>query len=399
MRAVVDGSELLDIAGTPPTATRRMAWMIGCSLRVGLRRAAEPAAAASTRSQLTLLVVQAFGAAAIGRFTSLPWTFVGGLVVGVLASLGTKWFTSGLLSGLPPAMPFVVLFVVLLVTPKRYLPTRPAPLVKRGAAWSAPLPVQLVAGIAVFAFLLFVPEFAGTHLTAWTVGAGATLLFLSLGLLVRTSGQVSLAHVGFSAIGACAFSQLAVSQDLPWFLALILAGLVAVPDRRAAGHPGHPARRPLPGACHVRLRRAAAVHVLHAGLHVRRDRPGDPDAPTGRLCVRRVVLPARARVRGGRDDRLIVLDRSRLGRLLRGMSDSPLALVTNGVTVNVTRVLVFCLSAFLAGGRRRADRRRADDGVGRRLPAAAVADVLRADRDRRRPRTVVRAVGRRLACW
>src|SRR5438093_7375492 len=33
---------------------------------------------------------------------------------------------------------------------------------------------------------------------------------------------------------------------------------------------------------------------------------------------------------------------SRLGRLLRGMADSPVALATNDASVNVTRVLVFC---------------------------------------------------------
>jgi branched-subunit amino acid ABC-type transport system permease component len=66
-------------------------------------------------------VVAAFGAAAIGAFTSLPLTLVGGLGIGVLTSPCTKWFTTGLLAGLPPSLPFVVLFVVLLVFPKRYL--------------------------------------------------------------------------------------------------------------------------------------------------------------------------------------------------------------------------------------------------------------------------------------
>jgi ABC-type branched-subunit amino acid transport system permease subunit len=41
--------------------------------------------------------------------------------------------------------------------------------------------------------------------------------------------------------------------------------------------------------------------------------------------------------------------RSRLGRLLRALGDSPTALVTQGLAVNTTRVAVFCLSAFLAG--------------------------------------------------
>jgi ABC-type branched-subunit amino acid transport system permease subunit len=44
-----------------------------------------------------------------------------------------------------------------------------------------------------------------------------------------------------------------------------------------------------------------------------------------------------------------MIERARLGRLLRGMSDSPTALSTLGTNTNVTRVLVFCASAFLAG--------------------------------------------------
>ena len=46
---------------------------------------------------------------------------------------------------------------------------------------------------------------------------------------------------------------------------------------------------------------------------------------------------------------LVAIDRTRLGRLLRGLSDSPLALATNGTDTNVTRMLVFAISAFLAG--------------------------------------------------
>src|SRR6202012_5952348 len=45
---------------------------------------------------------------------------------------------------------------------------------------------------------------------------------------------------------------------------------------------------------------------------------------------------------------VIVLTRSRLGRLLRSMSDSPLALTTSGTSVRVTMVIVFCISASLA---------------------------------------------------
>jgi ABC-type branched-subunit amino acid transport system ATPase component/branched-subunit amino acid ABC-type transport system permease component len=43
-----------------------------------------------------------------------------------------------------------------------------------------------------------------------------------------------------------------------------------------------------------------------------------------------------------------VLSATRLGKLLRAMGDSPLALETAGLNVNVTRVIIFCISAFIA---------------------------------------------------
>ena len=68
---------------------------------------------------LTLLVVQAFGAAAIGYFSNLPLTYVGGLLIGIAGALATKYVVDvPWLIGLPPGLPFIVLFVVLLVTPR-----------------------------------------------------------------------------------------------------------------------------------------------------------------------------------------------------------------------------------------------------------------------------------------
>jgi ABC-type branched-subunit amino acid transport system permease subunit len=43
------------------------------------------------------------------------------------------------------------------------------------------------------------------------------------------------------------------------------------------------------------------------------------------------------------------LNRSRLGRLCQAMADSPVALAMHGTNVRMTRVLVFCVSAFVAG--------------------------------------------------
>ncbi|HEX4864598.1 MAG TPA: branched-chain amino acid ABC transporter permease, partial [Acidimicrobiales bacterium] len=46
---------------------------------------------------------------------------------------------------------------------------------------------------------------------------------------------------------------------------------------------------------------------------------------------------------------IVGVQRSRLGRLLRGMSETPTMLATHGLEVNLTRLIVFCISSFFAG--------------------------------------------------
>jgi ABC-type branched-subunit amino acid transport system ATPase component/branched-subunit amino acid ABC-type transport system permease component len=351
MRAVVDNPELLDVAGTSPAATRRTAWVIGVTLA-----AASGVLFASLLPldpiQLTLLIVSAFGAAAIGAFTSLPLTLVGGLGIGVLASLCTKWFTTGLLAGLPPSLPFVVLFVVLLVFPRRYLVGKSFTIPQSRPTWTAPASLQLSGGAVLIVFLALVPGFAGIHLTDWTTFVAMTIVFMSLALLVRTSGQVSLSQIAFTAIGAAAFSHLTLGSGVPWLLALVLAGLIAVPIGALLA---------IPAIRLTGLYLALATFgfgILLQGMFytqsymfgsngngINEPRPHlswlSIGSDKGFYYVVLVIAIVAALF-------VVALTRSRLGRLLRGGADSTTALETSGATVNVTRVLVFCISAFLA---------------------------------------------------
>jgi branched-subunit amino acid ABC-type transport system permease component len=121
MRAVVQNPDLLALCGSSPTKVRRSAWMIGClcAALAGLLLGPTVNLDATT---VTLLIMQAFGAAAIGRFESLPWTYLGGLLIGVIASVATKYATGAntLLLGLPSSVPFIVLFVILLFAPRSW---------------------------------------------------------------------------------------------------------------------------------------------------------------------------------------------------------------------------------------------------------------------------------------
>ncbi|MBV9207630.1 MAG: branched-chain amino acid ABC transporter permease, partial [Actinobacteria bacterium] len=90
MRAVVDDPDLLAMQATSPVRVRRTAWIIGTTFAalsgvlvlpfIGLNAVA-----------LTYIVVQAFGAAALGAFSSIPLTFVGAILIEIAANISQKY--------------------------------------------------------------------------------------------------------------------------------------------------------------------------------------------------------------------------------------------------------------------------------------------------------------------
>ena len=121
MRAVVDDPDLLAMQGTNPVAVRRIAWIIGSCFAALAGVLVTPFIGLDS-ILLTFLVVQAFGAAAIGAFSSIPLTFLGGILIGIGSDLSKKYVLNvSWLTGVPDALPFIVLFVVLLALPRRKL--------------------------------------------------------------------------------------------------------------------------------------------------------------------------------------------------------------------------------------------------------------------------------------
>jgi ABC-type branched-subunit amino acid transport system ATPase component/branched-subunit amino acid ABC-type transport system permease component len=352
MRAVVDNADLLDLAGTAPVATRRRAWVIGATFAAMSGVLVAPLLAEIDSSTLTLLVITAFGAAAIGSFSSLPLTYAGGLVIGVAASISTQYLTSGLLAQLPAALPFIVLFIVLLTARRGRLVTRSVAIKATASAWRAPVKLQGGASLLLVGFLIAAPFVVGIHLDDWSTFLADVPMLLSLGLLVRTSGQVSLCQVTFLAIGTEAFSHLTVDDHVPWLLALLLAGLVVVPIGALLAIPAirlsglYLALATLGFGIVVQYMFYTEGYMFgQSGVASTVPRPDVSWLPVSSDRGYFYLLLFFAVVIGAI---VVVLERSRLGRLLRAMSGSPIGLAASGNSVNVTRVLVFCLSAFIA---------------------------------------------------
>ena len=352
MRAVVDDADLLDVSGISPRRARRTAWVIGSTLAAASGVLFAPLLPLDPR-QITLFVISAFAAAVIGGLKSLWGTFVGGLVIGVLASLSTRYFTEGLLAGLAPALPFLALFIVLLIYPKRLISALAEPSSPPRALWKFPWPITAAFGVVLLAFAAVVPSFAGIHLSDWTTALAMAILFLSLGLLVRTSGQASLCQVSFAAVGAAAFCHFTIDMELPWLVALLLSGLVVVPIGAVLAIP---AIR-LPGIYLALATFGFGILLQYVfytenymfgsdGLGLSGPRPDwtwfDAQSDLGFYRLVLILLLVCVGV-------VVVIERTRLGRLLRGVSDTPTVMQASGASIGLTKVLVYCLSAMLAG--------------------------------------------------
>ena len=102
MRAVVDNPPLLDVQGRNPNAVRRWAWIIGASFAAASGVLLGPIVGTLTAGGILTIIISSFGAAAIGAFSSLPLTFVGGLLIGVAGDVSSKYVLNvSWLAGLP----------------------------------------------------------------------------------------------------------------------------------------------------------------------------------------------------------------------------------------------------------------------------------------------------------
>ncbi len=351
MQAVVDDPDLVGLQGIDPAAVRRYAWIVG-SCFASLSGTLLAPTIGLDAGILTLLVFFAFGAAAVGRFTSLPLTYVGGMAIGIGAEVIKKVIDgSSTFAQLPSTLPFLVLFVVLLVTPTRHLlerrsaQTRPQMPAHQfsPAAWRAVLAI----GIPVS---LILPHVVGTKVTLWTTGLVFVILFASLGLLVRTSGQISLAHMALAAVGSATMAR-CLGAGIPFPLAVLIGGLVTAPVGALVAIPairlsGIYLAIATFGFGLLAQRLLFGTIVMFGGetnsLAASRPEMFGLDTDVGYYYV--VLVAAVASCAG-----VVLIRRSRLGHMLRGLSDSPRALDAHGANTNITRLLVFVLSSFLAG--------------------------------------------------
>jgi Branched-chain amino acid ABC-type transport system, permease components len=347
-RAVVSDRELTALVGTNPPTVTVFSWMLGCSFAALSAILIVPALGLDS-VLLTLLMLTAIGAVAAGRFTSLPKTMLAAFILGVVEKIAVKMVgTTVGLAAAPASIPFLVLFVLLVFSKKgsfvavtQRVRSTPRSVVRAGRF---PLPTLLALGAVAAA----VPQFLdGFQLLTATTVLAFVLIFGSLSLLVGLSRQVSLCHAVFAGLGATTLAVL-LRNDVPFLPALLLAGLVVVPVGALVA---------LPAIRLSGLFLALATFgfgklvqdVIYPtnwgfGISALAQVPR-PQFLTGPKAMYYFILAVAAV-----GVVLIELIRTtRLGRTLRALADSPTAVESLGIRPTTSRLITFCVSAFLAG--------------------------------------------------
>ncbi len=204
MRAVVDNRDLAGLNGVHPGRVSAASWALGSAMAAiaGIFLAEE----LSTLSIeiLTLLIVDAFAAAIIGRLKSLPLTYVGGMIIGLSISFQQNFLTwSGRWSTAAFAIPTIILFLALLFLPQDRIEGKMSYVLK------SPRLISMKRALFGFAIvfvtvLILSGGLDRPNVRRLTIALVTALIMLSLVPLTGWAGQISLAQITFVGIGAWA---------------------------------------------------------------------------------------------------------------------------------------------------------------------------------------------------
>lgn len=222
MRASVDNPELLKLFGGRPDTVAALAWAIGMSLAALGGILLTPVVGLDYYG-LTLLVINAYAAAMLGRLKSLPLTFAGAMGLGILESWAVAYLpTEGFWSTVRPVIPALFLFAIVVVMPQAQLRIGQVKGIIAAPVPSVTKAVGSGAGLLAVAFVLIA---AVSRADVLLIGVAATyaMVMLSLVLLTGYGGHVSLAQFTFAGVGALAYAKL----DEPNLFGLAMAALIS----------------------------------------------------------------------------------------------------------------------------------------------------------------------------
>jgi branched-chain amino acid transport system permease protein len=359
LRAVVDDPELVAMSGVSPNRMSQYGWILGFVMAAlaGVLLAPTQTTGLSIEA-MTLLVVNGYAAAIVGRLRNIPVTFAAAIGIGLAENYVLNYALHHLPQSLVPdatvALPMVFLFIALVTLPSvrlravGRLTTIRAPRVAAGK--ESVVAGAVFFGLAIVAAVAFDNvEFNGTTvLTLGGVVMTLGIVGLSLVLLTGYSGQISLCQFSFMGIGAFVMGKIAGGGSL---LGLVAATVICAAVGAVIALPTIRLRD-----LYLALATFAFADAMANGVFTDTHIYG-----SGGVSVGRIVIPG---VSFGSDSAefllvtaffvlaawmVLAIRRSLFGRRLVALNDSQAAYATVGLNIGVTKVAVFAIAAGMAG--------------------------------------------------
>ena len=364
MRAVVDNRGLAGLAGVNPDIVSSVAWAIGAMLGAiaGILIAPE---LELDPSNLNAVLVVAFAAAAFGQLRSLPLTLLGALLIGV----GRQFIRSFLkfpdfAEASSALAPVVLLFVVVALPQSRLEVGRITRNLKRHERTTRPWEAAIGGAVLLVAFLalsggwlnfgIWDPgKWSEISLNRMVVALAIAIIGMSLVPLTGWAGQLNFAPMAFAGFGA--FLLLKLAEDgsgktvSVWWLPLVgvlcapVGALVALTAARLRG-------------LYLALASIAFTQLMalllfpHPKAGFRTGAVFKPFNIFGvDLSSRRSFMMLLITIFAIFMIALVWLRRTRYGRRWVALNDSEAASATIGVSVKATKVVVYSVSAAMAG--------------------------------------------------
>ena len=371
-RAVVDNPDLADMIGVHGDNVRRAAWILSSVFAALVGVLISPSQGLN-ENELVLLVIYCFAPAVLGRMVSLPLAYIGGLGLGIVGSVLSKYSNSGTISDIEAAIPYLSLFVLLVVlgprlkeagtaTRRLAVATSAAPRRKRRTPAQASfdeagrrrLTVEraLAIGLIGFVLAILVPlAVSGAQLLIIIGGVIYALIALTLVVLTGWAGQISLAQFSFVGIGAFVAGHLAGDHGQHFLFAVLIGMLLAAVGAIIVGL----ASLRLAGL-YLALATLAFALVMDTIVFNRPDVSGGITGITvprpdifginfsGKVALYELVVVVFGLIAVA----AFALRAGPMGRRLHILRDSPLAASTLGVNLTVTKLVVFTGCAMVA---------------------------------------------------
>ncbi|MCY4435231.1 MAG: ABC transporter permease, partial [bacterium] len=363
MRAVVDNRELAALNGARPNVVSSTSWALGSMMGAlgGILIAPELGLDPAT---LNNVVIIAFAAAAFGALKNLPMAVIGAMLIGLLRAHTGAWLDFGpdfRFAHLSIA-PLLLLFVVIALPQARLEVGRLAHHLRRHERYTKWWEGLLGCGVVILLAAAFSGgwlDFGGWDPGAWgsrelnsaNEAMALALIGLSLVPLIGWAGQINFAPLAFAGFGAFVYLKLAGDTGNGYWILMVgllcapLGALVALPAARLRG-------------LYLALMTMAFAQAMsliffpHPWVM--------PIIGTGRQFPhidlfgitfddRRGFFMLMVSVFAIFVYALVLLRRSRYGRRWMAINDSQAAAATLGVPVVWTKVVVYAVSASMAG--------------------------------------------------